>query len=199
MSETFAPAASPSGMRRLERGHLFEAPAGFDEPLEMLLGCHRRIEKQLETLKRLRTHLEDRGVDAEASIAAQNVLRYFAEAAANHHADEEIDLFPLLEARIDDEGERQRFVAFRERLLADHRALEAAWQRLRRPLEGIADGLRRTLPAQDVQGFVDTYAHHILTEETSLKEFFDRWLGDDDRRTLGRAMAARRRVIPPTL
>src|SRR4051812_14588073 len=167
-------------MRRLERDHLFEAPAGFDEPLEMLLGCHRRIEKQLETLKRLRTYLESHAVDAEASLAAQNVLRYFTSAATNHHADEEQDLFPLLEARIDDGGEKARFAAFRARLGNDHRVVEEAWSRLRRPLEGIAEGLPRSLPAAEVQAFVEAYANHILTEETTLKEFFDRWLGDDD-------------------
>lgn len=183
-------------MRRLERDHLFDAPAGFDDPLEMLLGCHRRIEKQLETLKRLRAHVEAKGVDAEASTAAQAVLRYFHSAAVNHHADEEKDLFPLLEARIDDAGERERFLALRERLEQDHRSLEAAWARLRRPLEGIADGLVRTLPAADVQAFAEAYAHHILSEESTFKEFFDRWLGDGDRRALGHSMAARRSVTP---
>ena len=183
-------------MRRLERDHLFETPAGFDEPLEMLLGCHRRIEKQLETLKRLRSHLATRPVDAEASIAAQNVLRYFTSAALNHHADEEQDLFPLLDSRIDDAGEKQRFAAFRQRLEGDHRTLESAWARLKRPLEGIAEGLPRTLPTAEVQAFVDAYANHILTEENALKEFFDRWLGDEDRRALGLSMAARRRIAP---
>jgi hemerythrin-like domain-containing protein len=184
-------------MRRLERHHLFHTPAGFDDPLEMLLGCHRRIEKQLETLKRLRTHLDAHGVDAEASVAAQAVLRYFMKAASNHHEDEERDLFPLLEQRIDDPGEKARFHAFREKLESDHRALQTAWQRIRRPLEGIADGLTRTLPAADVQAFVSAYTHHILAEENALKEFFDRWLDDSDRLTLGRSMAARRSLNLP--
>src|SRR5205085_11054663 len=98
-------------MRRTERTSLFDAPAGFDDPLEMLLGCHRRIEKQLDTLKKLRAHIEARGVDAEASAAAQAVLRYFQKAAANHHQDEERDLFPLLESRISAPGEGARFRA----------------------------------------------------------------------------------------
>ena len=79
-------------MRSAERNILFDPPAGFDDPLEMLLGCHRRIEKQLETLRRLRAHLDANGVDAEASAAAQAVLKYFTQAAANHHHDEEHDL-----------------------------------------------------------------------------------------------------------
>lgn len=179
-------------MRRLERARLLETLAGFDDPLEMLLACHRRIEKQLETLKRLRAHVEADGVDAEASSAAQAVLRYFAGAGANHHQDEEEDLFPLLDRRITDAGEHARFAHFRARLEADHRQLESAWHRLRRPLEGIAEGFMRTLPQPEVQAFVDAYAHHILTEETTLREFVDRWLDDNDRMELGRAMAARR-------
>ena len=183
-------------MGRAERPLLFETPAGFDEPLEMLLGCHRRIEKQLATLQRLRVHLSQRGVDAEASRAAQAILDYFVRAAPNHHHDEEDDLFPLIEARITDTGEAARFTAFRESLLKDHRDLEAAWARLRRPLEGIADGLMRQLPEAEVQAFVKGYAHHILTEEAALEDFFSRWLDQEDRARLGRAMAARRKISP---
>ena len=182
-------------MGRAERPLHFEAPAGYDDPLDMLLGCHRRIEKQLDALKRLREHLEARGIDAESSAAAQSVLDYFTQAVVNHHADEEHDLFPLLEARIGDPGELARFHAFRTELESEHRSLEAAWARLRKPLEGIAQGLMRKLPAEDTQAFHAAYAKHILVEETTLKEFFDRWLDDADRNTLGLKMAARR--LPP--
>lgn len=182
--------------RKSERTALFDTPAGFDDPLEMLLGCHRRIERQLETLKRLRAHVASRGVDAEASVAAQAILKYFLGGAPNHHADEEKDLFPLLEQRITDPGERARFRTFREQLEVDHRELESAWSRLRKPLEAIGEGLVRTLPEGDVHAFVSGYAHHIITEETALGEFFNRWLDDADRKTLGRAMAARRSALP---
>jgi pyridoxamine 5'-phosphate oxidase len=183
-------------MGRAERPLLFDTPAGFDDPLAMLLGCHRRIEKQLATLSRLREHLAARGVDPEASQAAQSVLEYFVRAAPNHHHDEEIDLFPLIEARITDPGEATRFRDFRDALLKDHRELEAAWARLRKPLEGIADGLTRQLPVAEVQAFAKAYAHHIVTEESALSEFFQRWLQEADRVKLGRAMAARRGVSP---
>ena len=93
-------------MKRNARPSLFDATVGFDDPLEMLMACHRRIEKQLDTLKRLLPHIKEHGVDADASIAAQSVLHYFARAAANHHDDEEKDLFPLLEQRITEDGER---------------------------------------------------------------------------------------------
>ncbi|HET9576927.1 MAG TPA: hemerythrin domain-containing protein [Usitatibacter sp.] len=184
-------------MRRLERTSLFDTPAGFDEPLEMLLGCHRRIEKQLETLKRLRAHIEAHGVDAEASIAAQNILKYFRQAAPNHLEDEERDVLPMLERRIGDDAEADRFRAFRESLESEHRLLESTWSRLRKPLEGISEGLTRTLQADDVKAFVDAYQRHISAEEATLKDLVDRWLDEGDRRMLGRAMAARRGAQAP--
>ena len=184
-------------MGRAERPLLFETPAGFDDPLEMLLGCHRRIEKQLATLLRLRDHMSSKGVDAEASRAAQSVLDYFERAASNHHQDEEVDLFPMLEARISDGGEAARFRAFRATLENDHRTLEAAWSRLRKPLEGLAEGLARQLPEADVRTFASAYANHILAEEAALKEYVERWLDEADRQRLGQAMAARRGVSIP--
>ncbi len=184
-------------MRKATRSALFDTPAGFDDPLEMLLGCHRRIERQLETLKRLHAHLESHTVDAEATTAAQSLLKYFSGAGENHHADEELDLFPLLERRITGADEREGFRALRAKLEADHRELNAAWARLRKPLEGMAEGLTRTLPAADVHAFTWGYAHHILIEETALKELFERWLDAGDREALGRSMAARR--TPPPL
>ena len=177
--------------RRTARTALFHTPGGFDEPLEVLLGCHRRIERQLETLKRLRGHLESHGVDAEASAAAQALIGYFHKAAVDHHDDEEKDLLPLLEKRIRDEGEQARFRAFRTQLESDRRELEGAWARLRKPLEGIGEGFMRTLPAAEVQTFIAAYARHIVAE-SALKEFFDRWLEDEDCERLGRAMASRR-------
>ncbi len=132
-----------------------EPPAGFDDPLEMLFGCHRRIEKQLETLKRLRQHLASKGIDAEASAAAEAVLRYFRKAAVDHHEDEEQDVFPLLERRIDDPDEKARFAHLRTRLESEHRKLEESWTRVRKPLEGIAEGLMRPLAEEDVRALAD--------------------------------------------
>jgi hemerythrin-like domain-containing protein len=170
-----------------------EPPAGFDDPLEMLFGCHRRIEKQLETLKRLRAHLDAKGIDAEASAAAEAVLRYFRKAAVDHHADEEQDVFPLIEQRIEDADEAARFHELRARLESEHRKLEEAWARVRKPLEGIAEGLMRPLAEVEVGALADAYNAHIAAEEATLKELF-RWLDARDIEALGRSMAARRSV-----
>lgn len=182
-------------MKRNARPSLFDATVGFDDPLEILLACHRRIERQIETLKRLRAQVDARGVDAEASAAAQAVLRYFLRAGVSHQEDEEEDVFPLIERRITDPGERARFQALRNVLERDHREVEAVWAKLRKPLEAIAEGLTRTLPGADVEAFAGAYARHIRDEESTLQEFFNRWLDAGDRMALGRSMSARRGMV----
>ncbi len=179
-------------MKRNARPSLFETMAGFDDPLEMLLACHRRIEHHLDILERLQSHVAQRGVDAEASGAAQSVLRYFTSAAEAHNEDEEKDLFPLLEQRIPAGADKARFHVLRERLESEHSRVHELWARLRKPLEGIAEGLPRALPAADVSGFVDAYRRHIAEEEDVLSPLFVKWLDEADRGALGRSMRERR-------
>ena len=181
-----------SSPRKTERFLHFEAPAGYDDPIGMLLGCHRRIEKKLATLKALSIHVARKGVDAEASGAAQAVLRYFNAAAAHHHADEENDLMPLLARRISDPLDRARIEAMEARIEEDHREAERLWAGLRKPLEGIADGLTRTIAETDVQAFIALYRKHIEAEEGLIVPLAQRWMTADDLRSLGRAMATRR-------
>ena len=178
--------------RRSERFLHFESPAGYDDPIGMLLGCHRRIEKKLATLKALCKHLGEKGIDPEAIAAAQGVLRYFNAAAAHHHDDEEDDLFPLLLARIADPAERERLQALSARLAEEHAEMERVWARLRKPLESVVDGLMRTIPETDVQAFAALYARHIEMEESAIVPLVERWLTDEDFRKLGHAMADRR-------
>src|SRR5205809_1488196 len=142
-----------SSARKTERFLHFDSPAGFDDPVGMLLGCHRRIEKKLATLKALCSHLAAKGIDAEASVAAQGVLRYFGAAVAHHHDDEELDLMPLLRRRVADAGDRARLEALDARIREDHGEMGRNWARIRKPLEGVADGLTRTIPEIEVQAF----------------------------------------------
>lgn len=177
--------------------NLFDTPAGFDDPIGMWMGCHRRIEKQLVTLSKLPPHLADKGVDAEASTAAQSVLRYFEKSAAHHHEDEDRDLFPLLEKRIADPGDLARFRDLRRQLESDHERMSACWARLRKPLQGIAEGIPKSLDAAELAAFLDIYAAHIPAEDGNIPELVRKYLSDEDIESLGRSMAARRGLTYP--
>ena len=177
--------------------NLFDSPAGFDDPLGMWMGCHRRMEKQLRTLAMLPAHLSEKGVDAEATRAAQAVLSYFDKAANHHHEDEDLDLFPLLESRITDRGDLANFRGLRARLEVEHELMKPSWSKIRKPLQGIADGIAKPLALADVEAFRALYVEHIPAEEQAVTDLARRYLNAADLETLGKSMAARRGVAFP--
>jgi hemerythrin-like domain-containing protein len=169
--------------------------AGFEVPLEMLSACHLRIERQCSTLRRLVPHLARYGADGEARAAAANVMRYFDTSALHHHADEEKDLFPaLMEAVAGSDP-----VCLRELtagLEAEHRELEARWQRVRAVLERVVAGHGVSLESEDVEALVGLYERHIEREESELLPMAAQLLSDEDLDGVGRAMRERRGIGP---
>jgi hemerythrin-like domain-containing protein len=140
--------------------------AGFDEPFELLAGCHDRVRRSLTLLTRLVEHLLQHGVDADARSAATDVLRYFDIAAPQHHLDEELHVLPVLEAA----GDGALLAAVR-RLRNDHEAMARQWQALRVSLAKLRDGgnnwsaMAQHELASQVRGFVDLHAEHLPLEE----------------------------------
>lgn len=179
-------------MNKTIPGH-FAPSAGFEAPLEMLSACHARIEHQCSTLRRMLPYLARHGTDAEARAAARAVMRYFDSAAPQHHADEEQDLFPaLIESMAGSDAVCLRKII--AALSADHRALEAGWQRVRGVLDRVAAGEPVLLDADDVESLIDAYARHIQREEDELLPMAQRLLSDDVLAHIGRAMRERRAI-----
>lgn len=162
------------------------------DPLESLLMFHRRVERCLASLAILPVHLETCGVNAEASARAGAILHCLGPAMALHHAEEERDLLPMLERRIGDASALGCFRAARQALEGDHREIESAWKRLRRPLQGLAEGLPRRFDGDDIQHFRALCAGHISVEEASLHFLALRHLLPEDRTVLGQRIRARR-------
>lgn len=174
--------------------NLHDLPTAIEDPVESLLGFHRRIERQLAALCRLPVHLEVHGVDPGASATAASIASFFANAVPLHHADEERDLLPLLEQRLADPAERDAFRYLRHRLEGDHRDMDEAWRRLRRPLEAIAEGIHRNLPESLVHYFRALHSVHITSEEAGIHMLATRRLRPHDHAELARRMLTRRTV-----
>jgi len=106
---------------------LFPSPAaGFDHPIDILDGCHERILRNCELVERIAAHVASKGTDEEARTAAAGVIRYFDTAGANHHRDEEQDLFPALQ-QYAPSAELNAVFALVFKLRTDHRNLDALW------------------------------------------------------------------------
>ena len=177
--------------------NLWDTPAGFDEPLAALSACHRRIEKQMETLARLQKHVASCGFDNDARIATAAILRYFIEAAPNHHADEDIDLFPKILRAAEASLDRARAYELIAHLLVDHRNMDAAWEQLREALRALVSGEKTDLDSQICKEFALVYSSHIEREDQQLFPLAARLLDKADLVSLGNAMAQRRGLPPP--
>ena len=166
---------------------LLGTPApGFDDPLGVLRACHRRMERQLATLVRLRRHLPAHHADDDARAAAAAILRYFDSAAPNHHADEEASLLPRLVAA------RPEIAPLCASIERDHVELGARWMRLRPRLAAIVARSGAHLPIREVETFCAAYAAHIAREEGTLLPQAQAALDAAALAAIGEEMSARR-------
>ncbi len=72
--------------------------SGFDDPMGMLIDCHRRIERFLHVLCVVANRARNRALTDEEATAVQSALQYFHVGGLRHTADEEESLFPRLRA-----------------------------------------------------------------------------------------------------
>lgn len=172
----------------------FNSPAaGFEQPYEMLTACHERVQRTLDLLERLITHVAQHGHDAQSRSAAADVLRYFDLAAPLHHQDEELHVFPPLLA-----GEDAALQAVVRRLQAEHREMETCWAALRptllrwREAEASDAAPDATLRSQ-AERFAQLYAGHIPVEETVVFASARAGMDAAQQATMGQEMQARRR------
>ena len=70
--------------------------SGFDDPLEMLKDCHRRIEHFLRILCVVAERAQGYCLSQEETTAVEGALNYFRVGGQRHTADEEESLFPRL-------------------------------------------------------------------------------------------------------
>lgn len=163
----------------------------FDDPFAILEACHERIARMLRTLERLPAHVAEKGVDTQAREAIARVRRYFELAGPDHHADEEIDLFPAVRGAARSAGE-SGVVAALDALEREHREMEAVWAALRAHLDGLcAHG--GEVDAVLVARFVELYRVHVACEEEVVYPDAKRRLPRVALDALARAMVARRR------
>ena len=167
---------------------------GFDDPLRLMIACHRRIERFLAVLVDLAMRVHGSTLNVTESDALETGLRYFRDAAPHHTADEERGLFPSLE-RI-----RDRAAAwYLSDLKRDHRRAENRHSTADRL--GLMWLTHGTLGESDVgqlqASLADLsalYREHIRIEEDHVFPFARTALSRDVLEKIGQDMASRRGV-----
>ena len=170
----------------------FRTPgAGFDQPVEMWLACHERVQRFAVLLSRLAEHMREQGADDDAQVTAVSIRRYFNEAAPRHHEDEELDMFPRLRERLGTESDRTVLDVL-DQVEADHLEMARLWKKLDEVLAAISRGEPATLEQPLIDRFATMYRHHIDAEERVVLPALKRVLNANDWQAVGRAMAERR-------
>lgn len=165
--------------------------ASPDDPIGWIEACHARIESRLATLGRLAAHHAGHGADAALGRAIDGIARYFDAAAPDHHADEDVDLFPRLRRHALERGAAEVLAALDE-AGAGHDPLEAAWIALRADLLAVDDD--RGPDPVSIASFTAAYREHIQLESDIIMAAARDWLGADECREIGAAMARRRGI-----
>ncbi len=167
-------------------------PGRLKSPIDFLLAEHIRLEAVCDVLDRLVDDLYQRRTASDAAALAT----YLAADFRVHLADEEEDLFPLLERRcLPEDGfddiarlvgeEHAKDAALAAEVLSGLERL-AASRPLDRPLDFICSVLQ----------FCETQRRHIAWENSTILRLARRRLTADDMVALRRGIAARRAAVP---
>lgn len=174
----------------------FSSPqVGLDQPLEMLVACHDRVENRSAILQRLLVYLEKNGSDEQAQSAAKNILLYFDTSAKHHHEDEEQDLFPALLKAIKERGntqEQKEISSIISGLLADHQELNQLWLSIRPALVLISEGESAKLDSLSIKSLTSIYKNHIQTEESIIFPMAKKYLSSENLEIISLQMTKRR-------
>jgi hemerythrin-like domain-containing protein len=168
------------------------APPRFDQPLELLKDCHRRIEYFLDALSGAIARNRRGPLDAEGREFLSRAIEYFRTGLPRHMSDEEDSLFPRLRGHAS-------LTARLDSLSEDHREETEFMEALLIRLEPIAAG--ETLPSDLLDGLAaqagalrERYAGHIEREELELFPAAAGLLSEAELAEIGGEMAARRGV-----
>lgn len=166
-------------------------PPGFEDPLALLVSCHRQIEAQLALLERLAVALALPESFAEARAALTVPLAFFAPKNTRgenlrHTMDEEASLFPRLQ------GVPDPPLAALEAAFTEHAQVEAIYAALGDVAHRLGpDAALLAEMTLHITAFAATYREHIRKEESEIFPAATR-LSMAEMRAIGAEMQFRR-------
>lgn len=179
-------------------GNMTSHPAAHDpgqssEPLTGFSRCH------LGILSRLQAFEELPGLQAAAAQArtiANDTLALFHHAVAAHHADEERELFPAVLRSARGGQEAEEVQAMTQRLIVEHRQIEAMWKKLEPAVKAVARSQSVDLDLDAVEELVHAYSMHALFEEEHFLPLAETILGRDGNHMAALGMSLHLRHAP---
>lgn len=168
-------------------------PAADPAPLKGFSDSHRGI---LCALRAFAALPELAAAADRSRQVASATLQLFEGAIFPHHADEEGDLFPAVIRSAHPGEERLRVEALVERLVAEHRSVEALWKTLRPAVRRAASGIAAQLDAEAVAALTIAYNRHAAFEESEFLPLASEILGRNGNHMAALGLALHLRHAP---
>lgn len=144
------------------------------DPIGGFARCHEAITDRLDTLGGLPPLVE---AAARARRIALEALQFFDAAIVPHHEEEERELIPAVRQSAVPGEESRHVEAVAQRLVAEHRRLEALWAKLKPRLKLVAAGRDASVDARCMEELVAGYKAHAAFEETEFLPLAETILG----------------------
>jgi hemerythrin-like domain-containing protein len=162
-------------------------------PIDGFSQCHADILSGLRVLARLP---EKVAAAERARRMTAEILALFDGPVMDHHAAEEAELFPAVLNSAAAGDEHVAVAAMIERLVFEHRNIEAVWKKLRPSLRSAAAGKPGELNAADVADMMRLYAAHAGFEEGKFLPLAQEILGRDGNHMAALGLALHMRHVP---
>lgn len=163
-----------------------------DRPLDNFSDCHQGIIAHLDAFSELPALV---GNLAQAGALAKDTKAFFQEAVIDHHHEEEKDLFPAVLAASILGAEYDKVKGIVNKLIAEHREIEAIWRGLEPAVSQLARGNPANIDAAAVGSLVQKYHAHARFEEEQFLPLSAQILGRRDGKMASLGLALHMRHV----
>lgn len=169
--------------------------ADFDQPIDLLMDCHRRVENFLAVLLKVAENAENGHLAIRDTASLTTALDYFVQAAPRHTEDEERSLFPRL--RESQDPRALEALSNIQRLEADHKLADSSHKRIdelgRLWLVGkVLSEAQREEFILTARHLINFYADHIRCEDKEVFPVARAILSEESLHLIGAEMKQRR-------
>lgn len=176
------------------KGAASSEATAFEQPLELLLSCHKKIIHFSSALLKIIMALKNDGWNDESAVSVDQVRRYFNIASPAHHLDEEKHLFPAIIA-LDPEFKKARsmeVLTLINTMIKEHVESDALWETLDKMLSERSDDFA-TLEKLGRQFKTDMHEHAQIENE-HIFPYAKKHISKHDFKEMGLAIAKRRGI-----
>lgn len=167
----------------------------FSAPLNLFLGCHVLIKNKMERMRELPGMLAPGGDASAASHLAADIIGFFETVVGPHHAEEERELWPMLDRVAPGTEGHETVHAIVHRLKAEHKQLEDLWRHLEPSLHKVARGKPADVDANAVAKLARMYDDHAAFEDAVVLPMAKYLMDPADQYRLAMSMALSRHPI----